>query len=85
MAILVLKTKCRNLTYTDWSLGGPQPSNIEMRHVDRIRSESVLTADDFYGQGERFFVRKVRDAEVVNQLEQFLQTQQDNERLTIQQ
>jgi hypothetical protein len=24
-----------NLTYTDWSLGGPHPCNIEMRHVDR--------------------------------------------------
>lgn len=67
----------RNLTYTDWSLGGPHPSNIEMRHVDRIRSEKVLTADDVYGRGELFFVRKIRDPEVVEHLEQFLQTQPD--------
>jgi Core-2/I-Branching enzyme len=65
----------RNLTYTDWSLGGPHPSNIEMRHVGRIRSEKILMADDVYGQGELFFVRKIRDPEVVDHLEQFLQTQ----------
>jgi hypothetical protein len=56
-----------------------------MRHVDRIRSEKGLTADDVCGRGELFFVRKVRDPEVVDQLEQFLQTQPDNERITIQQ
>jgi hypothetical protein len=75
----------RNLTYTDWSLGGPHPSDIEMRHVDRIRAERVLTADDVYGQGELFFVRKVRDPEVVDQLERFLQTQPDLERVTFEQ
>jgi hypothetical protein len=73
----------RNLTYTDWSLGGPHPSNIEMRHVERIRSEKVLTANDVYGQGELFFVRKVRDPEVVDQLEQIVRTQPDIERATI--
>jgi hypothetical protein len=73
----------RNLTYTDWSLGGPHPSNIEMRHVERIRSEKVLTANDVYGQGELFFVRKVRDPEVVDQLEQIVRTQPDIERVTI--
>jgi len=56
-----------------------------MRHVDRIRSEKVLTASDVYGQGELFFGRKVRDPEVVDQLEQFLQTQPDIERVTIEQ
>jgi hypothetical protein len=73
----------RNLTYTDWSPGGPHPSNIEMRHVERIRSEKVLTADDVYGQGELFFVRKVRDPEVVDQLEQIVRTQPDIERVGI--
>jgi hypothetical protein len=75
----------RNLTYTDWSLGGSHPSDIEMRHVDRIRAEKVLTANDVYGQGELFFVRKVRDPEVVDQLERFLQTQPDLERVTFEQ
>jgi Core-2/I-Branching enzyme len=75
----------RNLTYTDWSLGGPHPSDIEMRHVDRIRSEKVLTANDVYGQGELFFVRKVRDPEIVGQLERFLQTQPEVERVTFEQ
>jgi Core-2/I-Branching enzyme len=65
----------RNLTYTDWNPGAPHPSNIEMRHVDRIQSERILTANDVYGQGELFFVRKVRDPEVVDRLERFLQTQ----------
>src|ERR1700758_4606914 len=46
----------RNLTYTDWSLGGPHPSDIEMRHVDRRRAERGLTANDGYGHGARFFV-----------------------------
>jgi Core-2/I-Branching enzyme len=72
----------RNLTYTDWSLGGPHPSNIEMRHVDRIRSEKVLTTDDAYGQGELFFVRKIRDPEIVDHLEQFLQNQPDLKRVS---
>lgn len=75
----------RNLTYTDWSLGGPHPSDIEMRHVDRIRSEKVLTANDVYGQGELFFVRKVRDPEIVGQLERFLQTQPEVERVSFEQ
>jgi Core-2/I-Branching enzyme len=75
----------RNLTYTDWSLGGPHPSDIEMRHVDRIRSEKVLTANDVYGQGELFFVRKVRDPEIVDQLDRFLRTQPDVERVTFEQ
>ncbi|MBV8098319.1 MAG: hypothetical protein JOZ31_04095 [Verrucomicrobia bacterium] len=78
------KDKVRgNLTYTDWSLGGPHPSNIEMRHVDRIRSEKILTADDVYGRGELFFVRKIRDPEVVDHLERFLQTQPDIERVSL--
>jgi hypothetical protein len=34
--------------------------------------------DDVYGQGELFFVRKVCDPEVVDQLEQFLQTQPES-------
>jgi Core-2/I-Branching enzyme len=75
----------RNLTYTDWSRGEPNPSNIEMRHIERIRSEKVLMADDVYGQGELFFVRKVIDPEVVDQLEQFIQAQPDVERVTIEQ
>jgi hypothetical protein len=75
----------RNLTYTDWSMGGPHPSDIEMRHVDRIRSERVLTANDVYGQGELFFVRKVRKPDVVDQLEQFLQTQPDVGRVSFEQ
>jgi hypothetical protein len=75
----------RNLTYTDWSLGGPHPSNIEMRHVERIRSEKVLTASDVYGQGELFFVRKVLDPQVIDQLEHFVQTHSDIERVTIEQ
>jgi hypothetical protein len=73
----------RNLTYTDWSRGGPHPSDIEMRHVDRIRSERVVTADDVYGQGELFFARKVRDPDVVDCLEQFLQTQPDGKRISL--
>jgi len=75
----------RNLTYTDWSLGGPHPSNIEMRHVERIRSEKVLTANDVYGQGELLFVRKVIDPQVTDQLERFVQTHSDSERVTIEQ
>ncbi len=62
----------RNLTFTDWSRGGDSPSNIEMRHIERIRSENVMMADDMYGRGELVFVRKVSDPEIVNQLEQCL-------------
>ena len=65
----------RNLTYTDWSRGGSSPAHIEMRHIEWIRSEKVLTADDVYGQGELLFVRKVIDPEIAEQLEQFVQTQ----------
>jgi Core-2/I-Branching enzyme len=67
----------RNLTYTDWSRGEPSPSNIEMRHIELIRSEKVMTANDIYGHGELIFVRKVADPEIGNQLEQFRQAQQE--------
>jgi hypothetical protein len=73
----------RNLTYTDWGRGEFSPSNIEMRHIELIRSEKVMMANDIYGHGELIFVRKVADPEIVNQLEQFLQAQQEIQRLTI--
>jgi hypothetical protein len=65
----------RNLTYTDWSRGGPSPSNIEMRHIELIRSQKMMMKNDIYGHGELIFVRKVVDPEIVNQLEKFLQAQ----------
>jgi len=73
----------RNLTYTDWSRGGSSPANVEMRHIERIRSEKVMMVNDVYGQGELLFVRKVVDPEIVDQLEQFVQTQPDIQGLTI--
>src|SRR5258707_1643188 len=76
----------RNLTYTEWSHGDdPHPSNIEMRHVELIRSEKVLRVNDVYGQGELLFVRKVIDPQVTDQLEHFVQTHSDIERVTIEQ
>lgn len=65
----------RNLTYTDWSRGGPSPSDIEMRHIELIRSQKVMIKNDIYGHGELVFVRKVADPEIVNQLKNFLQAQ----------
>jgi Core-2/I-Branching enzyme len=75
----------RNLTYTDWGRGGHSPSNIEMRHIELIRSEKVMMANDIYGQGELIFVRKVADPEIVDQLQQFVQAQQEIQRLAIEQ
>jgi Core-2/I-Branching enzyme len=76
----------RNLTYIDWSLGaGPPPFQYRDAACRPDTSEKVLKANDVYGQGELFFGRKVRDPEVVDQLEQFLQTQPDIERVTIEQ
>ena len=57
-------------------------ARTELRHVDWIRSKKVLTVDNVYGQGELFFVRKVRDPEVVDHLEQFLQTQPDSKHVS---
>jgi Core-2/I-Branching enzyme len=71
----------RNLTYTDWDRGGNSPSNIEMRHIELIRSEKVMMANDIYGHGELIFIRKVADPEIVDQLEHFLQAQQEIQRL----
>jgi Core-2/I-Branching enzyme len=70
----------RNLTYTDWSRGGPSPSNIEMRHIELIRSKKAMMANDVYGQHELIFVRKVADPEIANQLEQLVQAQQEIQR-----
>ncbi len=69
----------RNLTYTDWSRGGRSPSNIEMRHIELIRSEKVMMANDVYGHGALIFVRKVADPQIVNQLEQFVQGEERQE------
>jgi hypothetical protein len=73
---------CRNLTYSKWNRGRTSPSNIEMRHPKRIWSEKVMIANDVYGHGEPLFVCKVVDPEIVNQPEQFVQPQQDIQRVT---
>jgi hypothetical protein len=54
-----------------------------MRHIDMIRSGKVLLANDIYGQGELFFVRKVSDPKIVDHLDQIVRTQPDIERVTI--
>jgi hypothetical protein len=41
-----------------------------------------MMVNDVYGQGELLFVRKVVDPEIVDQLEQFVQTQPDIQRVT---
>jgi hypothetical protein len=69
----VLSTKRQFLA----QITNSQRLNIEMRHIELIRSEKVMMANDIY------FVRKVADPEIVNQLEQFLQAQREIQRLTI--
>lgn len=58
----------RNLTYADWSKGGPNPATISDRHVELFRANPILTADGAYGEGELLFCRKVIDHLVSNKL-----------------
>jgi hypothetical protein len=47
-----------NLTYTDWSAGGPSPANISQKHLDVFKDASSLSADDVFGHREILFARK---------------------------
>jgi hypothetical protein len=57
----VLSTKRQFLA----QITNSQRLNIEMRHIELIRSEKVMMANDIY------FVRKVADPEIVNNLNNF--------------
>lgn len=59
----------RNLTYTDWSDGGPSPATLTAGHIDRLISEPVFRGSDPYGSGDILFARKFPDeSEVLTQM-----------------
>lgn len=51
----------RNLTFTDWSAGGPNPALLSDEHVDTFASATCFGPDRFYGDGEILFARKFSD------------------------
>lgn len=63
----------RSLTYSDWSGGGANPSEIGERHIAMFRANPRLKIDGIYGAGELLFCRKVMDAAVSNQLAVMIQ------------
>ncbi|KWV58530.1 hypothetical protein AS156_33600 [Bradyrhizobium macuxiense] len=58
----------RSITYSDWSGGGANPSEIGERHITMFRANPYLRIDGIYGSGELLFCRKVTDAAVADQL-----------------
>jgi hypothetical protein len=57
-----------NLTFADWSKGGPNPATISERHVELFRANPVSRAEGVYGEGELLFCRKVVDPVVSGKL-----------------
>ncbi|WGR92791.1 beta-1,6-N-acetylglucosaminyltransferase [Bradyrhizobium sp. ISRA443] len=58
----------RSITYSDWSGGGANPSEIGERHIAMFRANPRMKIDGIYGSGELLFCRKVTDAAVSDQL-----------------
>jgi hypothetical protein len=58
----------RSITYSDWSGGGANPSEIGERHIAMFRANPRMWIDGIYGSGELLFCRKVTDAAVSDQL-----------------
>lgn len=60
-----------NLTYTDWSAGGPSPANISEKHLSIFTSKLPFSTDDVFGCREILFARKFTDdsARLVSTLE----------------
>ena len=61
----------RNLTYTDWTAGGPSPAYLTEAHLALFRTTSSFAGSDPYGPGEMLFARKFSDAhaDLVHQLD----------------
>ena len=50
-----------NLTYTDWSGGGPSPAYISDKHIELLTANLPFMADDAFGKREILFARKFAD------------------------
>lgn len=61
----------RNLTYTDWSAGGPSPAFLSGEHLALFSPGAPIVMDHGYGAGEILFARKFSDrgAALVEELE----------------
>jgi hypothetical protein len=66
----------RNLTYADWSSGGPNPAYLTETHLEFLTATASIVLDDVYGTGEILFARKFSDEaeEIVLRLDQFRST-----------
>jgi len=64
----------RNVTYADWSAGGPHPARLNCSHIERFADAPAVVLDDVYGSGEALFARKFSDMEqsVVARLDELL-------------
>jgi hypothetical protein len=63
----------RNITYTDWSAGGPSPGSITARHIAMFQANLPMMMDDEdYGSGMALFCRKVTDMAVADQFDALL-------------
>jgi hypothetical protein len=69
----------RNLTYVDWSAGGPNPAYITQKHLESFKSSLFFCSDEVYGSGEMLFARKFTDdsEDLVNKLDKQI-TEKDN-------
>lgn len=65
----------RNLTYADWTAGGPSPAYIGSRHLPFFRCTSSFPPSDIFGAGDILFARKFSDDadSVVSQIDQLLE------------
>ena len=53
-----IKKVSRNLTYTDWSRGGPNPALINHNHINGIMEIISKSRKSNFSEGEVLFARK---------------------------
>lgn len=70
----------RDLTYADWSMGGPSPANISEKHITLFQSSPFVATDGLFGEGEILFARKFPDesTDLLLKLEQQNKQEQTN-------
>jgi len=72
---------CHNLTYTDWSAGGPHPAIIQKEHLIFFTQKEKLIVEDHYGKGEVLFARKFSEENIglLDELDETINTKKANE------
>lgn len=63
-----------NVTFTDWSRAGANPSPIRESHIIFFSANPFLKVEDVYGAGELLFCRKVLDLQISDKLDEMIRS-----------